>query len=65
MQVFMVTGLFAGQHNTKLHGTNAGVIYTIVIFPPRPDTSLSHFSPKMGLFLLCITTGICEGIYSI
>ena len=30
MQVFMVTGLFAGQHNTKLHGTNAGVIYTIV-----------------------------------
>ena len=30
MQDFMVTGLFAGQHNTKLHGTNAGVIYTIV-----------------------------------
>ena len=28
MQVFMVTGLFAGQHNTKLHGTNAGVLYT-------------------------------------
>ena len=27
MQVFMVTGLFAGQHNTKLHGTNAGVIW--------------------------------------
>ena len=26
MQDFMVTGLFAGQHNTKLHGTNAGVI---------------------------------------
>ena len=26
MQIFMVTGLFAGQHNTKLHGTNAGVI---------------------------------------
>ena len=21
MQVFMVTGLFAGQHNTELHGT--------------------------------------------
>ena len=21
MQVFVVTGLFAGQHNTKLHGT--------------------------------------------
>ena len=21
MQVFTVTGLFAGQHNTKLHGT--------------------------------------------
>ena len=29
MQVFMVTGLFAGQHNTKLHGTITGVI-TIV-----------------------------------
>ena len=29
MQVFMVTGLFAGQHNTKLHGTNAGVIYFV------------------------------------
>ena len=27
MQVFMVTGLFAGQHNTKLHGTNAGVLF--------------------------------------
>ena len=26
MQVFMVTGLFAGQHNTKLHGTNAGEV---------------------------------------
>ena len=26
----MVTGLFAGQHNTKLHGTIAGVIYTII-----------------------------------
>ena len=30
MQVFMVTGLFAGQHNTKLHGTITGVIYLIV-----------------------------------
>ena len=27
MQVFMVTGLFAGQHNTKLHGTITGVIF--------------------------------------
>ena len=26
MQVFMVTGLFACQHNTKLHGTITGVI---------------------------------------
>ena len=26
----MVTGLFAGQHNTKLHGTITDVIYTIV-----------------------------------
>ena len=26
----MVNGLFAGQHNTKLHGTIIGVIYTIV-----------------------------------
>ena len=26
MQDFMVTGLFAGQHNTKLHGTITGVI---------------------------------------
>ena len=25
MQVFIVTGLFAGQHNTKLHGTITGV----------------------------------------
>ena len=27
MQVFTVTGLFAGQHNTKLHGTITGVIF--------------------------------------
>ena len=26
MQVFTVTGLFADQHNTKLHGTITGVI---------------------------------------
>ena len=26
MQDFTVTGLFAGQHNTKLHGTITGVI---------------------------------------
>ena len=26
MQVFTETGLFAGQHNTKLHGTITGVI---------------------------------------
>ena len=26
IQDFMVTGLFAGQHNTKLHGTITGVI---------------------------------------
>ena len=26
MQVFTVTGLFAGQHNTKLYGTITGVI---------------------------------------
>ena len=32
MQVFMVTGLFAGQHNTKLHGTITGVICST--FPP-------------------------------
>ena len=30
MQLFMVTGLFAGQHNTQLHGTITDVIYTIV-----------------------------------
>ena len=29
MQVFVVTGLFAGQHNTNLHGTITDVIYTI------------------------------------
>ena len=27
IQRFRVTGLFAGQHNTKLHGTITGVIY--------------------------------------
>ena len=27
MQVFTVTGLFAGQHNTELHGTITGVIF--------------------------------------
>ena len=27
MQVFIVTGLFAGQHNTKVHGTITDVIY--------------------------------------
>ena len=31
MQVFMVTGLFAGQHNTALHGTIRDVIYTNII----------------------------------
>ena len=31
MQVFMVTGLFAGQHNTGLHGTNAGVLLVSTI----------------------------------
>ena len=30
MQVFMVTGLFGGQHNTALHGTIRDVINTIV-----------------------------------
>ena len=30
MQVFMETGLFAGQHNTELHGTITDVLYTIV-----------------------------------
>ena len=30
MQAFTVTGFFAAQHNTKLHGTITGVIYTIV-----------------------------------
>ena len=35
MQVFMVTGLFAGQHNTKLHGTITGVIlFFCSTFPP-------------------------------
>ena len=29
MQAFTVTGLIAGQHNTKLHGTITGVIYEI------------------------------------
>ena len=27
IQLVMVTGLFAGQHNTKLHGTITGVIF--------------------------------------
>ena len=30
IQRFRVTGLFAGQYITKLHGTITGVIYTIV-----------------------------------
>ena len=30
IQRFRVTGLFAGQYNTKLHGTITDVIYTIV-----------------------------------
>ena len=35
MQDFMVTGLFAGQHNTKLHGTITGVIlFFCSTFPP-------------------------------
>ena len=29
MQVFMVTDLFAGQHNTKLHGTIKDVILIV------------------------------------
>ena len=35
LQRFMVTGLFAGQHNTKLHGTITGVIlFFCSTFPP-------------------------------
>ena len=30
IQRFRVTGLFAGQHNTELHGTITDLIYTIV-----------------------------------
>ena len=32
IQRFRVTGLFAGQYNTKLHGTITDVICTIVVF---------------------------------
>ena len=34
IQDFMVTGLFAGQHNTKLHGTITGDFPSIKL---RPD----------------------------
>ena len=37
MQVFMVTGLFAGQHNTKLHGTITGVLFNFSYIKLRPD----------------------------
>ena len=32
MQVFMVTGLFAGQRNTRLHGTITDVLYNAKYF---------------------------------
>ena len=31
MQVLMVTGLFAGQHNAKLHGTITGIYISIIL----------------------------------
>ena len=31
MQDFTVTGLFAGQHNTSLHGTITDVKFTVVL----------------------------------
>ena len=36
MQVFMSTGLFAGQHNTKLHGTIRGVITWWLLYTKKP-----------------------------
>ena len=43
MQVFTVTGLFAGQHNTKLHGTITGVIFRVAASPyMHPQTLRSR-----------------------
>ena len=46
MQVFTVTGLFAGQHNTKLHGTITGVIYEEVAKKSISTSSGRHTAPK-------------------
>ena len=46
IQDFMVTGLFAGQHNTKLHGTITGVL--------RPDkyNTIIHLTEQLFLLQL-------------
>ena len=49
MQVFMVTGLFAGQHNTKLHGTITGVISRGLEKTGYPqETTTTEQPPKTG-----------------
>ena len=54
IQRFRVTGLFAGQYNTKLHGTITDVINTITLSlcgPINPQLSLQPFLELMSLFL--------------
>ena len=48
MQVFMVTGLFAGQHNTELHGTITGEIGFKLL------KGAKHIGP-IHIVTLCIT----------
>ena len=54
MQVFMVTGLYAGQHNTELHGTIRDVIAIVLLFKfpsikLRPDRYNNKSKKKWNL----------------
>ena len=46
MQVFMVTGSFAGQHNTELHGTIRDVVYANIQRQMRADRELTSMLVK-------------------
>ena len=58
IQDFMVTGLFAGQHNTKLHGTITGVISSIKLRPDKYNImhwlifNLAGMYPSMDRFVI-------------
>ena len=46
IQLVMVTGLFAGQHNTKLHGTITGVISFVQLSLHQVETRQIQYNVK-------------------